>query len=280
MDKLYKINGLWPIANHFNIPVTTFGNNDETDSLVLSSKRYFNLKNIKISLLIHIEEHYLSKKNKTLHALDSNVIEYIFQFCIEANLSKFTSHSCIYLIERLVSKGFIKNNFELVLLTCIFLMAKVNDSKLFSLSELHQLSGNSFSNIDIITQERKILDFLEFKVINRDELLLDKVGILCENVKNILNKELIDDFNEICLESTDLIFENEYMRFIEMNYKYFLAAGIINSCFIILTKTTGITPLVIRLSIIVNCSSEDILLLTEKILKILLGKETFKKFNF
>jgi hypothetical protein len=279
MDKLYKINFLWPIANHYNIPVTTFCNNDN-DMMVVSSKRNINLKSINVSMLIHIEENYLSKKNKTIHALDSNIIEYIFQFCIEANLNKYTSHSVIYLIERLLSKEFIKTNFELVLLTCIFLMGKIYDSKIFTLSELHQLSGNSYSNIDIINQERKILEFLDFKVINRDELLLDKVGILCENVKNIINKELIDDFNEICFESTDLIFENEYMRFIEMNYKLFLAAGILNSCFIILTKTTGITPLVIRLSILINCSSEDILLLTEKILKVLLRKETFKKFNF
>jgi hypothetical protein len=216
-------------------------------------------------------------------ALDPAIIEYIFQFALEANLSKMTAHGSINMIEKIVNNHkqiIIKDDFELLILAVLFLNSKLFDVCPISLSMLHQISGNSYSNSNVLNQESHILNTFNFNVMDREVLLIDKIGMLCENLKAIFDIQFYEFMSEVSFEISDLVFESQQLRYYELNKKMLLAAGIINTSFVIITKTTGVTPLVIRLALIVLVTTDEIMAITDKVLKFVLGKDIYKKFTF
>lgn len=291
MDYLYKIKSLWPIPNHFSIPTDIFTKEEnQIFKLTTKPKAKPSFLNIK-SIMMEIDENFkvttTIKNNKegikesfTYPILDSHIVEYIFTFSNEANLNRYTSHSSVYLLERLIKKSLLKKDFELNVLTCLYISSKLFNSNQFEIGELHKLSGNTYSNSDILNHEKYIISSLGYNVINRDELLLDKAGVVLEMVKNIIIHEVYSFLYDLVGECCDLIYESQYFRFIDVNFNMFLSIGIVNCSFVILTKTTGTTPLLYRLSQIGMVSIEDIVLLTEKLLKFILGNEVYKKYNF
>lgn len=301
MNNLFKYSSLWPINNHYNIPTIDFLNFSLNDINSINNSYYF-------------------EKNKTnnfnnynlYYILEYQIIEYIFQFSQEANLSKYTPHAVIYFIEKLVNipneleydsflikdntyknnktslnKLKIKNisqlleqNFELCLLTVIFICSKIYDVDPIKLNTLHLISSNSYSNDDIKKTEIIILKTIDYKSINRDYMLIDKVGVLCENLKPIIEDNIFEYFVDISYDITDLVISNPGVRYYDINYQLVIACAVVNTSFIIITKTTGVTPLVIRLSLLCKISTDEIIIKSEKILKVVLGKDIFKKFSF
>lgn len=268
MDSLYRYSNLWPVSSHFNIPSSDFMGGETLKGQFLNQEE-------------DAVKRQITKINSL--ALDPILIEYIFQFALEANLSKMTSHGSIYMIEKILNNHkqiIIKDDFELLVLAVVFLNSKLYDINPISLSLLHQISGNSYSNSNVLTQESQILNALNFNIMDRESLLIDKIGMICEILKAIFDYQFYEFLAEVSFEISDIIFESQPLRYYELNKKMLLAAGIINTSFVIITKTTGVTPLVIRLALIILVTTDEIMAITDKVLKFVLGKEIYKKFTF
>ena len=70
----------------------------------------------------------------------------------------------------------------------------MNDVRPISLSTLHRNTNNIFNNSMLIRTERLILDHIEYKLLFRDKLIVDRVGLYLEAVKNLI---LPDAFRQL-----------------------------------------------------------------------------------
>lgn len=65
----------------------------------------------------------------------------------------------------------------------------MNDVTPINLSLLHKNTNNIFNNSTIIKIERFILESLEYKLLFRDKLIADRVGLYLEAVRNLILPE-------------------------------------------------------------------------------------------
>ncbi len=65
----------------------------------------------------------------------------------------------------------------------------MNDVRPINLSTLHKNTNNAFNNSMLIRTERLILDSIEYKLLFRDKLVVDRVGLYLEAVKNLILPE-------------------------------------------------------------------------------------------
>lgn len=65
----------------------------------------------------------------------------------------------------------------------------MNDVRPINLSTLHKNTNNFFNNSMLNITERLILDSLEYKLLFRDKLIVDRVGLYLEAVKNLIFQE-------------------------------------------------------------------------------------------
>ncbi len=62
----------------------------------------------------------------------------------------------------------------------------MNDVQPINLSTLHKNSNNIFNNSMLIQTERLILESIEYKLLFRDLLIIDRVGLYLEAVKSLI----------------------------------------------------------------------------------------------
>lgn len=65
----------------------------------------------------------------------------------------------------------------------------MNDVVPINLSTLHRNTNNIFNNSMLIRTERLILDSIEYKLLFRDKLIVDRVGLYLEAVKNLIQPD-------------------------------------------------------------------------------------------
>lgn len=140
--------------------------------------------------------------------------------------------------------------------------------------------NNSYSNTHIIRLERTIFQALNYNIINRDDLLIDEVGIYLESLKNIVITECFDLLKRISFDVLELTFQNPCLYRLSKLNKTLLCAAIINTAFILITKTVGPNVFTIKLQLIAQIKLHDLNELTQKVLKNSLGKDTYKKYDF
>jgi hypothetical protein len=81
-------------------------------------------------------------------------------------------------------------------MVCILLASKFFDVKPLSLSVLHNISAHIYNNSMIHNMEKIILKFLDFNLFVRDKLIVDRVGLLLEAIRFLLEPKDFDSFKE------------------------------------------------------------------------------------
>lgn len=259
--ELYKIKSLWPNNFFYNIPLYDFNPTNITnlneDNLVL----YKNFQNSNINI------------NKVF-------LDFIFNFCQISFLSTETAESSILIFDYYLQNdnNYNKFDFQLIAMTCIFICSKFFDVHPISLDLLHKISDHTYNNKMILSCEKYLLNFLNYNIFIRDCLIIDRVGVFYENLKNFFDKKDINFFWELCKEICNLLYED--INFIKKFDINLLAAGIIQAAVVISIKREGKLPLTIKLSMLSGFKDLDILKLSKKIIKFVLGKEVYKQYNF
>lgn len=218
--------------------------------------------------------------NKSTIKLDVPLIDFIFNFCEVAKLSSETAHSTLILFDYYMGheKNLKKFDFQLVVMTCIFLCSKMWDIRPISLSILHKISDHIYNNSMVLNCEKYLLNLFNFDIFIRDNLLIDRVGLYLENIRNFMEENDFVKFTLLCENLVNLIFED--YKIIKKYNLDLLSASLIQAGFVIGTKREGKLPITIKLSIISGVDENEMMKLSKKIIKFVLGKEIYKQFNF
>ena len=218
--------------------------------------------------------------NKSSVTLDLPIIDFIFNFCEVAKLSSETSESSLILFDYYMSheKNLTKFDFQLVAMTCIFLSSKICDIRPLSLSILHKISDHIYNNSMVLNCEKYLLNLFDFDIFIRDNLLIDRVGLYLENIRNFMDENDFIKFTFLCENLVNLIFED--YKIIKMYDLDLLSSSLIQAGFVIGTKREGKLPITIKLSIISGVNEDEMIKLSKKIIKFVLGKDIYKQFNF
>jgi hypothetical protein len=227
-----------------------------------------------------IEINYKNLTNKNLIKLDNSLVDFIFQFCTIANLSRETSQSTIYIFQMFVSNvEYMKMDLQLITMGCILICSKIFDVKPISLSTIHRISQHVYNNSMLLQVEKKILKAFDYDLFIRDKVICDRVGMYLESIRFLIQEE--KDFNSImdlAMKISDLIFEDmSILKEIEINL---LCVSIIHTSVIMATRREGKLPITIRLAIIANVTEEEIMKTSKRLIKHCLGKEVYKKYTF
>jgi hypothetical protein len=85
---------------------------------------------------------------------------------------------------------------QLIAMVCILLSSKFFDVKPLPLSTLHNISAHIYNNSMISNTEKMILKFLDFNLFIRDKLIIDRVGLLLESIRFLIDVNEFDTFKE------------------------------------------------------------------------------------
>jgi hypothetical protein len=81
-------------------------------------------------------------------------------------------------------------------MVCILLASKFFDVKPLPLAALHNISSHIYNNSMVQNTEKMILKFLDFNLFIRDKLIVDRVGLLLESIRFLLDQKDFDGFKE------------------------------------------------------------------------------------
>jgi len=62
----------------------------------------------------------------------------------------------------------------------------MNDVKPINLSSMHKNTSNIFNNSMIIKTEKLILQNINYNLLLRDRLIVDRIGLYLESIKNLI----------------------------------------------------------------------------------------------
>ena len=72
----------------------------------------------------------------------------------------------------------------------------MNDVRPINLSTLHKNTSNIFNNSMLIKTEKYILESVEYKLLLRDRLLVDRVSLYLEAVRNLIFPESFENLKK------------------------------------------------------------------------------------
>lgn len=254
--EIYKIPACWPTSFFNGIPLT--------DML--------------------LKENLLNKKYSSFQSssakLDPTLIDFIFQFCKVANLTSETAQASLLAFDYYINneKDLKKYELQLVAMTCILVCSKMFDMNSLSLNTLHRISAHIYNNAMVLNCEQHILTTLDYDLFFRDNLIIDRVGLFLENVSFFFDEKDFKQFTHLCYKISNLLFEDMKMiKGVDFNL---LCAGIIQAGLVIATKREGKLPITIKICIISGTKDDDVLKISQKIIKHCLGKQIYKQFTF
>ena len=254
--EIYKIPACWPTTFFNGIPLTDLTPKQMT----------------------------LDDKTKILKTsatkIDITLLDFIFQFCKIPNLSRETAQAAVIIFNYYISteKNLEKYDLQLVAMTCILICSKMYDVKPISLNLLHTLSAHVYNNAMVLNCESYLLKLLDYDIFIRDSLICDRVGVFLENIRSFFEDEEFNNFSNLCLEITDLLFADlNFFKVFDFNL---LCASVIQAGIVIATKREGKLPITIKISVISGTNVDDIMKVSKKIIKHCLGREVYKQFNF
>jgi hypothetical protein len=79
---------------------------------------------------------------------------------------------------------------------CILLASKFFDVNPLPLSNLHEISGHIYNNAMINCTEMMLLKFLDFNLFIRDKLIVDRVGLLLESIRFLIDSKDFEEFKQ------------------------------------------------------------------------------------
>jgi len=83
----------------------------------------------------------------------------------------------------------------------------MNDVQPLNLYTLHKNTNNIFNNSMLIKAEKLILESIEYKILLRDRLIVDRIGLFLQAIKNLINPESFADLQKyLCYYIFQLIF--------------------------------------------------------------------------
>ena len=72
----------------------------------------------------------------------------------------------------------------------------MNDVRPINLSTLHKNTSNIFNNSMLIKTEKYILESVEYKLLLRERLLVDRVSLYLEAVRNLIFPESFENLKK------------------------------------------------------------------------------------
>ncbi len=254
--ELHKIRSCWPTKLIYNIPLS---------ELMLK-------KNL-------ITSKYKNVLKNSIN-LDSDIIDFIFFLVDNQNLSLETAESSVIILQYFLknNKSQYKFNLQLLSLVSVFICSKIFDINRFSLPRLHQISEYKYSNKTVLKCEFEILTALNYDIFLRDNTIINKVGLYLESIKDFFEKKDFDILEETCSQFIKLLYED--MKMVKNYGIDFLSVCVIQAAFMMCSMEEGKTPLLLKLSLLSSFKEEDICLVAKKIIKIALGNDVYKMFNF
>ena len=129
-------------------------------------------------------------------------------------------------------------------MNCILVSSKMYDVKPLSLSTLHKISAFVYNNQMVLNSEKILLKVLNYDVLVRDHLIIDRVGLLLENVKFLLDERDYSKFADLCFKVCDLALEDTSL--VKENDQNLLSASIIQACIVISVRREGKLPITVR----------------------------------
>lgn len=124
------------------------------------------------------------------------------------------------------------------------------DVKPLSLSTLHKISAFVYNTQMVLNSEKIILKVLNYDVLVRDNLIIDRVGLLLENVKFLMDEKDYIKFTNLCFKVSDLIMEDASL--VKENDQNLLCAALIQACIVISVRREGKLPITVRCIHILN----------------------------
>lgn len=245
----------WPTPIFNNIPIT--------DMLFDPSKKESKFKDFQ----------------KSTKNIGNKTIDFIFSICEYYGLKLETAEASILsLIKYLEKPTNNKYDYNLTVLTIIFLCSKMFDLKHMPLSILHEITEHSYNNALVLSCENHLLRSLNYDLYLRNAMLSDKVGLFLECIKNYYDEK---DFLFISKTTGNFI----KMLYIDMklikNVQFnLLAVALIQAVILISSLEEGSNPVNLKLAALTGYSVNEITDTGKKILKNVLGHEAYKMFNF
>ncbi len=178
--------------------------------------------------------------------IDTNLLDFIFQFCTVANLSRETAQGSVFFFEYFIHNIYdiSKHDVQLIAMTCILVSSKMFDVKPLSMSTLHRISAFVYNNTTVLCAENIVLKMLNYDLFVRDRLIIDRVGLYLESARFLIDGKDFDKFSELCYKVSDLIFEDSSI--LKENEFSLLCAAVIQASIVIATRREGKLPITIR----------------------------------
>lgn len=245
----------WPTPIFNNIPVT--------DMLSDSNKKESKYKEFQ-------------KSSKTI---GNKTIDFIFSICKYYGLKLETAEaSIISLIKYLDTTTNSKYDYNLIVLTIIFLCSKMFDLKHLPLSILHEISEHSYNNAIVLSCENHLLRNLNYDLYLRNTLLSDKVGLYLECIRNYYTEKDFSFINKTTQDFIKMLYlDMKLIKSIQFNL---LAVSVIQAVILISSLEEGRNPVNLKLAALTGYSVNEIMDTGKKVLKNVLGHEAYKMFNF
>ena len=255
--ELHKIRSCWPTKLIYNIPLS---------ELML-----------KKNLITSKYKNVLKTSNINL---DPDIIDFIFFLVDNQNLSLETAESSVIILQYFLknNKSQYKFNIQLLTLVSVFICSKIFDIKRFSLAHLHQISEYKYNNKVVLKCEFEILTTLNYDIFLRDNTIINKVGLYLESIKDFFEQKDFNILEETCTQFIKLLYED--MKMVKNYGIDFLSVCVIQAGFMMCSMEEGKTPLLLKLSLLSDYKEDDICIVAKKIIKIVLGNEVYKMFNF
>ena len=254
--ELHKIRSCWPTKLIYNIPLYE----------MMLSKNLINSK-------------YKNTINNSIE-IDKDLLDFIFNLVDLENLSLETAEATIIILQYYMknSKNPNKYNIQLITMVSIFLCSKMFDVNHFSLSHFHKISEHKYNNKIIFKCEEDILKTIDYDLFLRDNTIINKIYLYLETVRDYFEEKDFLTLKETTEQFLQLIYLD--MKIIKNYDLDFISVSIIQAAFMMCTMEEGKTPLLFKLSLLSDIKEDNICLLAKKIVKISLGSDVYKMFNF
>jgi Cyclin, N-terminal domain len=195
----------------------------------------------------------------------------LFSLSCSLELSPNTKYLAYHILNRLNFQNPIPVPF---LYTALLIASKIYEITPLSISKIHSCINRT--KTDLKALEKSILLYLDYRVLEYS--LLDWVSSYLELCTSNLSSKCKAEIRKVTVYLIDFVyFEGNMIASVPVGV---IAAGIINSSLVILTKYTGAFPYSSMLAKALHQEVELIVQVSNSVLNLALGDEFYSQFNF
>ena len=145
----------------------------------------------------------VNKINVTVHKIKhkQTLYKWMYDVSVDFNYHHITLLTAILMVEKYTDRfGFLLENYQLIGITALYVAAKIEETNTQKISVYEKVTDYTYTKIEILKCERKLLDFLDYDLSKcLGSLLLSKVNTeininkICTNIIESCSKYRITD---------------------------------------------------------------------------------------